>query len=143
MASNKPKSKTIKRKANGKRKPGRKTKPKPKLKFKKPKAKKFKAKSKSKKTKKVATKKSQPKKIKARKPIGAVTHYFSNISVAIVKFSKNVSVGADLYFKGATTDFKQKLSEMQYNHQPIKIAKKGKEVGIKVKDMVREGDKVL
>jgi hypothetical protein len=32
---------------------------------------------------------------------------------------------------------------MQYNHQPIKIAKKGKEVGVKVNDRVREGDQVF
>ncbi|PJC65397.1 MAG: hypothetical protein CO020_00885 [Candidatus Colwellbacteria bacterium CG_4_9_14_0_2_um_filter_50_12] len=77
------------------------------------------------------------------KPIGAVTHYFSNINVAIVKFSKEVPVGATVQFKGATTDFNQKISEMQYDHKAITAAKKGQEVGIKVKERVREGDQVF
>ncbi len=87
--------------------------------------------------------KSAPKKVKAPKPIGKVTHYYSGIEVAIVKFSQNISVGATLRFKGATTDFAQKISEMQYDHKPVKMAKKGKQVGIKVKDRVREGDQLF
>ncbi|MCL4498634.1 MAG: hypothetical protein M1335_00035 [Chloroflexi bacterium] len=77
------------------------------------------------------------------KPIGQVTHYFGGIDVAIVKFSKEVAVGATVRFKGATTDFAQKVSEMQYDHKAITAAKKGQEVGIKVKDRVREGDQVF
>lgn len=90
------------------------------------------------KLKKVASKTTR-----AKKPIGAVTHFFSEISVAIVKFSKETDSGKTVRFKGATTDFAQKISEMQYDHKPITRAKKGKEVGIKVKDRVREGDKVF
>ncbi len=80
---------------------------------------------------------------KANKPIGTVTHFFGNISVAIVRFSKDVSLGTAVRFKGLTTDFSQKISEMQYDHRPIVKSKKGKEVGMKVKDRVREGDKVF
>lgn len=135
MASNK--SKIVHRKANGRSKPGRRAKPK--IKANRSKIKKIKAKSRA---KKIVRAKVRPK-VKAPKSAGKITHYFSNISVAIVKFSKNMPVGAELRFKGATTDFRQKLSEMQYNHQPIKIAKKGKEVGVKVNDRVREGDQVF
>ncbi len=79
---------------------------------------------------------------KAPKPIGIVTHFYNDISVAIVKFKKNVRVGTELYFKGATTDFKEAPKSMQYNHEPIAVAPKGKLVGIKVKKRVREGDEV-
>jgi putative protease len=92
---------------------------------------------------KVKAKKAKPKAVKAKKPIGSVTHFFSEISVAIVKFSKEVNLNKVVRFRGATTDFAQKISEMQYNHKPITKSKKGKEVGIKVKDRVREGDKVF
>ena len=76
------------------------------------------------------------------KPIGEVTHFFGHISVAIVKFNKKVSVGDVIHFKGAHTDFSQTIDSMQYEHQEIKDAKKGQEVGIKVKEKVREGDEV-
>jgi translation initiation factor IF-2 len=49
----------------------------------------------------------------------------------------------EIHFKGATTDFIQKIDSMQYDHQPISAAKKGQEVGIKVNEKVREGDEVL
>ena len=77
------------------------------------------------------------------KPIGTVTHYFGGINVAIVKFSKEFLAGATVHFKGATTDFSQKISEMQYDHKAITVAKKNQEVGIKVKERVREGDQVF
>lgn len=74
--------------------------------------------------------------------IGEVTHYYSGIGVAIVKFNRSVKVGERLHFKGATTDFEETIKSMQYNHKDIKEAKKNQEVGIKVSDKVREGDKV-
>ncbi|MDO8574328.1 MAG: translation elongation factor-like protein [bacterium] len=78
-----------------------------------------------------------------QKPIGTVTHYFGNLGVAIVKFNKLVSVGAKLKFKGATTDFEEVVESMQFDHKEIDKAKKGQEVGIKVKDKVREGDMIF
>ena len=76
------------------------------------------------------------------KPIGTVTHFYNEISVAIVRFKENVPVGTVLYFKGATTDFKHPAQSMQYNHAPVMVAPKGKQIGIKVPKRVREGDKV-
>lgn len=80
--------------------------------------------------------------MKQPKPIGAVTHYYGGISVAIVKFNKAVKAGVEVCFKGATTDFTQKLESMQYEHKDIASAKKGQEVGIKVSEKVREGDEL-
>ncbi len=76
------------------------------------------------------------------KPIGEVTHYYSHICVAIIKFKKNIAVGSKIHFKGATTDFEEKINSMQCDHKAIETAKKGQEVGIKVGDKVREGDLV-
>lgn len=81
-------------------------------------------------------------KAKTPKPIGEVTHFYSGIGVAIVKFNKTVKVGGELHFKGASTDFVDAVKSMQYDHKDIKTAKKGQEIGIKVKDKVREGDEV-
>jgi hypothetical protein len=102
----------------------------------------------------VAKKKSFPKKksikralkkklaAKANQPIGSVTHFYNEISVAIVRFKENVPAGTVLHFKGATTDFKQPAASMQYNHAPVAKAPKGKQIGIKVKKRVRQGDTV-
>ncbi|MBI1754728.1 translation elongation factor-like protein [Candidatus Azambacteria bacterium] len=79
---------------------------------------------------------------KAPKPIGAVTHYYGGVGVAIVKFNRAVKVGETVHFKGANTDFTQPISSMQFDHKDIQSAKKGQEVGIKVDDKVREGDNV-
>ncbi|MCL4405470.1 MAG: hypothetical protein M1361_00285 [Patescibacteria group bacterium] len=80
---------------------------------------------------------------KVGKPIGKVTHFYGGIGVAIVKFSKGIGLNKAVRFRGATTNFVQKIAEMQYNHQPITKAPKGKQVGIKVRDRVREGDEVF
>ena len=79
---------------------------------------------------------------KPTKPIGTVTHFYNEISVAIVRFKQPVSLGANIHFKGATTDFEHPIKSMQLDHKPVAKAPKGKLVGIKVKKRVREGDKV-
>jgi len=76
------------------------------------------------------------------KPIGEVTHFYKNIGVAVVKFSKAVKVGDTVHFRGATTDFTQKIGSMQFDHEEVDAAKKGKEVGLKVDERVRVGDEV-
>lgn len=81
--------------------------------------------------------------MKPVKPIGKVTHFYGKIKVAIIKFKAPVKVGAEIAVRGATTDFKQVIVSMQYDHEPIKSASKGKEVGIKVKKKVHEGDEIF
>lgn len=92
--------------------------------------------------KKGIKKKTVAKKAVVIKPIGTVTHFYGGIKVAIVKFSKPVRQGSAVGFRGATTDFVQKLESMQYDHKVVRLAPKGKQIGVKVKKRVREGDKV-
>ena len=77
------------------------------------------------------------------KIIGVVTHYFPHVQAAVVKLRKPVSVGDAISLKGSTTNFEQKIESMQIDHVPIKKAKKGDEIGLQVKDRVREHDLVL
>jgi hypothetical protein len=79
---------------------------------------------------------------KAPKPIGKVTHYYNHIKVALVKFNTKVKAGTELWFRGATTDFKDAPKSMQFDHKPIAFAPAKKLIGIKVKKRVREGDRV-
>jgi putative protease len=93
-------------------------------------------------SKKKTTKKAKP---KAPKQIivGDVIHYFPKVKAAVIKVKKGpISVNDILYFKGHTTNFKQKISSMQIDHKPIQKATKGKEIGIRVKKRVRITDKV-
>lgn len=75
--------------------------------------------------------------------IGIVEHFFSRIGVAAIKITNgSLRIGDKIRIKGATTDFEQVVESMEINRQKIEEAKPGDEVGIKVIDRVREGDKV-
>ena len=93
--------------------------------------------------KKVTSKKVKMTSKAQTKPIGVVTHYYGGLGVAIIKFAKPVAVGDSIQIKGATTDLIQKVNSMQFDHKEIEEAKKGQEVGVKVKDRIREGDEVF
>ena len=95
------------------------------------------------KTKKAVVKKPKVGKPKVEKPIGVVTHFYTAIKVAIVKFKKPVKSGTALRVKGATTDFTMTANSMQYDHKPIATAPAGKQIGVKVPKRVREGDEVF
>ncbi len=75
--------------------------------------------------------------------IGKITHYFSNINVAVVKLSQLLKVGDKIHIKGATSDFEQTVSSMQINHQEMPEASAGQEIGLKVEDKCRGGDTVF
>ena len=77
-----------------------------------------------------------------KKPVGEVTHFFTNINVAVIKLSDKLKAGEKILIEGATTNFEQAVDSMQIEHKEVKEAKKGDSIGLKVKDRVREGDKV-
>ncbi len=97
--------------------------------------------------KKAAPKKKAVKKVakvsKPQKSIGVITHFYGKIKVGIFKFNKPVKVGAEIKIRGAHTDFTQKITSMQLDHEPVMMAKKGKQIGIKVAKKVHEGDQVF
>ena len=81
-------------------------------------------------------------KARKEKPVGRVAHFYNHIGVAIVRFNRGIRAGTELSFRGATTDFSEAPKSMQVNHKPVAAAPKGKQVGVKVKKRVREGDLV-
>jgi putative protease len=75
--------------------------------------------------------------------IGAVTHFFGHISVAVIKIEHgSLKVGDTIHIKGHATDFSQKIDSMQIEHSNIEEAKPGDAIGLKVVDKVRQHDKV-
>lgn len=99
-----------------------------------------------KKTTKKPTKKTAKKvakKEKKEKLVGKIIHYYDHIGVGIVKITKEtLKLGKKIHIKGTTTDFEQEVKSMQIEHQQVKEAKKGKIIGMKTKEKVREGDLV-
>lgn len=100
--------------------------------------------------KKVAKKtviKSNPPSLKLRrtkeKLIGKVLHYFDKIGVAVFDLKFPLAVGDTIRIEGGeNTDFKQTITSMQINHQKVQKAKKGQDVGVRVKEPVRDGYRV-
>ena len=121
------------------------------------KAKKSKKKFTQKKKPKKSARKSSKKSVKAKKKagsksgkaapkkqvIGIVTHYFPHVEVAVVKLKRPLAVGDTVLIEGSTTNFKQRVESMQIDHVPLQKAKKGDEIGLQVKERVREHDLLL
>lgn len=74
--------------------------------------------------------------------IGEVTHYYTQISVAVIQLNGDLKVGERISIIGHTTEFSQTVESMQVNHQPIESASAGDEIALKVWDYVRRGDLV-
>ena len=75
------------------------------------------------------------------KKVGIVFSYYSKLGVAAVNLTDgSLKVGDTLHILGNTTDFTQKLDSIQIEHNILKEAKKGQEIGIKVSDRVRPHD---
>ena len=77
-----------------------------------------------------------------KKLVGEITHFFTNINVAVIKLKAGLKDGEKILIEGATTNLEQEAKGMQIEHKKVKAAKKGQSIGLKVKDRVREGDKV-
>ena len=113
---------------------------------------KSKAKAKTKIKPKKKTKTKSKKIIKFKQPlirknegklIGKITHYFSNIDVAVIKLVAPLKKGDKIrVIGGQETDFEQKVSSMQIDYKEVKLAKKGSSLGLKVNEKVHEGYKV-
>ena len=76
------------------------------------------------------------------KEIGEISNFFEHVSAAAIKLKAPLKVGEKVHIKGGDTDFEQVVDSMQIDRKPIKAAKKGDEIGIKVDEKVRKGYKV-
>ncbi len=74
--------------------------------------------------------------------LGKITHFFPHVNAGVIKLEKPVSAGQEIYIKGHTTDFKEKIESMQIERVPVQEAKAGDEIGVLVKKRVRAGDTV-
>jgi len=75
--------------------------------------------------------------------IGVIEHFFNKVSVAAIKITGGeLKIGDTIHIVGASTDITQKIESMEIDRVPVESVKSGDDVGIKVKDRVREHDVV-
>lgn len=74
--------------------------------------------------------------------IGLVTHFFPHPVVAGIHLTAPLKVGERIRIKGHSTDLTLLVESMQVNNAPVPEAKAGDDVGIKLPDRARHGDKV-
>jgi putative protease len=75
--------------------------------------------------------------------IGDVSHYYTNIEVAVVELVDTLKVGDKIMIKGATTEFTQIVKSIQIEHEQVTVAEAGDSIGLQVRDRVRLGDQVF
>ena len=97
--------------------------------------------------KRAVSKKAKVKKIKtavdSMVKVGEVTHYFPHVkAAALLVLKDSIKVGDEIYLKGHTTDFKEKIVSIQLDRSPIQEGLKGQEIGLLVKKRVRIGDSI-
>lgn len=79
----------------------------------------------------------------AEERVGIVTHYFSHISVAVVRMeSGSLRLGDTIHVSGHTSDFRQRVESMEIEHKLVSEAVGGQEFGLKVTEHAREHDVV-
>ena len=81
----------------------------------------------------------------AQKAIGKVTHYYDQLSVAVVQLGEGTSLkkGDSVQFKGNNTDFTQVVGSLQLDHADVDSVKAGDDFGLRVEQKVHEGDQVF
>jgi hypothetical protein len=73
--------------------------------------------------------------------IGLVTHYFSHISVAVIKLeSATLRVGDTIHIRGHTSDFSQRVESLQVDRAAVPEVGPRDDFGVKVREHAREND---
>jgi U32 family peptidase len=101
---------------------------------------------KKKEVKKKETKKKETKKEEAKSKevlIGVVSNYFDHVGVAAVKLKSTLKKGDKIRVVGGNVDYEQTVDSMQIQHKAVIEAKKGDDVGIKLKEKVRKDYKIF
>jgi len=75
--------------------------------------------------------------------VGVVVKFFAKPSVAAIEVTGgSIKTGDLLKYKGHTTEFEEAVDSIEVDNKSVEEAKVGDLVGIKVKERVRENDKV-
>jgi len=74
--------------------------------------------------------------------VGKISHYFSKVGVAVVELEGNLKVGDKISIENAAGDVivEQTVDSMQVERAPVKAAKAGDSIGLKVSEKVHENN---
>ena len=76
-----------------------------------------------------------------RRKVGEVFHFFGKIGVAAIKLTDgSIAIGDTVVIQGPTTNLEQPVDALQIEHASVTNANQGQEVGMKVRERVREKD---
>ena len=78
----------------------------------------------------------------AKELVGKVTHYFDKAGVAVVELTGTLKVGDKVSIERDGEGFEQGVKSMQVEKKPIKQAKSGDAIGLKVNQPVKENSTV-
>ena len=75
--------------------------------------------------------------------IGSVIKFFDKTSIAAVKLDfGDLAVGDTVRIKGMSTDFTQKIEDLEFDHKPVRNASRGQFTGIKLSHPAKPFDLV-
>ena len=74
--------------------------------------------------------------------IGQVNDFFARPVVAGIELTGTLKVGETIHIKGHTTDITMVVESMEVNNIRVQVAHSGDQIGVKVTDRVRRGDRV-
>src|SRR6266571_8062183 len=76
-----------------------------------------------------------------RKKVGEVFHFYGKIGVAAIRLTDDgIAIGDTIQIQGPSTNLEQTVETLQIEHADVSQAGPGQEVGMKVRDRVREKD---
>src|SRR5437667_2092959 len=76
-----------------------------------------------------------------RKKVGEVFHFYGKIGVAAIRLTDDeIALGDTVQIQGPSTNLEQTVDTLQIEHADVSRAGPGQEVGMKVRDRVREKD---
>src|SRR6266571_2607899 len=76
-----------------------------------------------------------------RKKVGEVFHFYGKIGVAAIRLTDDgIAIGDTVQIQGPSTNLEQPVETLQIEHADVSRAGPGQEVGMKVRDRVREKD---
>ena len=78
----------------------------------------------------------------AEEIIGTVSDFFARPVVAAIELTAALKVEDKIRIKGHNTDLELHVDSMQIENAPVKEAKAGDSIGVKVSERVRKGDTV-
>lgn len=81
--------------------------------------------------------------VQTQKPVGKITHYYDKIKVGVIEITGEISVGDCISYETADGgNYEQIIESMEINRQPVFNAKKGDDIGIKLRKAPRIDSKV-